>query len=136
MRAFSMECTRAHKVNMRLLPVAPAPPTKKMTHAEYLAWVDEATGIEWVDGEVIRLLPASSTHQDWVGGCAAFFRRFAGAGQAGAALTAPFPTQAALDLPGRAPDSRGAGFSRQYRHRNRRAKGGTWLWTAPTATGA
>ena len=33
-----------------------------MTEAEFLAWVDEDTRAEWVNGEVIMMAPASSQH--------------------------------------------------------------------------
>jgi Uma2 family endonuclease len=33
-----------------------------MTEAEFLAWVDEDTRAEWVNGEVIMMAPASSEH--------------------------------------------------------------------------
>ena len=33
-----------------------------MTEAEFLAWLDEETRAEWVNGEVIMMAPASSEH--------------------------------------------------------------------------
>jgi len=36
----------------------------KMTYEEFLAWADEDTHAEWIDGEVIFLSPASNRHQD------------------------------------------------------------------------
>ncbi|KUK26149.1 MAG: hypothetical protein XD60_1711 [Acetothermia bacterium 64_32] len=39
-------------------------PTKKMTYEEFLAWCDEDTWAEWVNGEVIVLSPASRRHED------------------------------------------------------------------------
>ncbi|MFO8034361.1 MAG: Uma2 family endonuclease [Candidatus Bipolaricaulota bacterium] len=44
----------------------PRAPTKSMTYEEFLAWCDEDTRAEWVDGEVIMLAPASNRHQDLV----------------------------------------------------------------------
>jgi Uma2 family endonuclease len=44
-------------------PERTAPPGK-MTYEEFLAWADEDTWAEWVNGEVIILTPASKRHQD------------------------------------------------------------------------
>ena len=35
----------------------------RMTFEEFLAWADEDTRAEWVDGEVVPLTPASRRHQ-------------------------------------------------------------------------
>ena len=43
--------------------VAPALP-RKMTYDEFLAWANEDTLAEWVDGEVVMYSPASNRHQD------------------------------------------------------------------------
>jgi Uma2 family endonuclease len=37
---------------------------RKMTYEEFLAWADEDTLAEWVDGEVIMLTLASRRHQN------------------------------------------------------------------------
>jgi Uma2 family endonuclease len=39
-------------------------PDKKLTYEEFLAWCDEDTLVEWVDGEVVTLSPASEQHED------------------------------------------------------------------------
>jgi Uma2 family endonuclease len=39
------------------------PPKAKMTYEEFLNWCDEDTLAEWVDGEIIMVLPASVHHQ-------------------------------------------------------------------------
>lgn len=51
-------------------PVRPArrrhawrPVPTRMTYEEFLAWADEDTLAEWVDGEVIMTSPASKAHQ-------------------------------------------------------------------------
>ena len=59
-----------------------ATPPGKMTYEEFLAWADEDTWAEWVNGEVIILSPASKRHQDLVTFLAAsapFFCRCASA---------------------------------------------------------
>ncbi len=43
------------------------PPPEKLTYAEFLAWADEDTPAEWVDGAVVIASPASKHHQDIVG---------------------------------------------------------------------
>ena len=42
------------------------PPQGKVTFEEFLAWGDEDTWAEWVDGRIIVMSPASSRHQDLV----------------------------------------------------------------------
>jgi Uma2 family endonuclease len=39
-------------------------PPGKMSYEEFLAWCDEDTWAEWVEGEVIMVSPASERHQD------------------------------------------------------------------------
>jgi Uma2 family endonuclease len=41
----------------------PTPPGK-MTFEEYLAWADEDTFAEWVDGEVVWMSPVSNKHEE------------------------------------------------------------------------
>jgi Uma2 family endonuclease len=86
-------------------PVRAAPPGK-MTYEEFLAWADEDTWAEWVNGEVIILTPASNKHQMLVG-----FRFFLNliqhcveAHQLGVVLPALFQMKAGPDLPGRESD--------------------------------
>jgi Uma2 family endonuclease len=81
-----------------------AVPPGKMTYEEFLAWADEDTWAEWVNGEVIILSPASKRHQDLVFFLAALIRLFIEARQLGLVLTAPFQMKVGPDLPGREPD--------------------------------
>ena len=49
----------------RLLEVLLTPvECPRMTYEEFLAWADEDTLAEWVDGEVVMYSPASDRHQD------------------------------------------------------------------------
>jgi Uma2 family endonuclease len=48
-------------------PVEPLPSKLKMTYEEYLAWADEDTHAEWVNGEVIIHMPAKDPHQTMIG---------------------------------------------------------------------
>lgn len=51
---------RCRLLEVLLEPVQP----RKMTYEEFLAWADEDTLAEWVDGEVIMTSPASRRHQE------------------------------------------------------------------------
>jgi Uma2 family endonuclease len=84
-------------------PGRTAPPGK-VTYEEFLAWADEDTWAEWVNGEVIILTPASKRHQDLATFLAAILRFFAEAHQLGCVLTAPFQMRLGPDLSGREPD--------------------------------
>lgn len=44
--------------------VTKAPPGRKLGYEEFLAWCDEDTWAEWVDGEVVMVSPASERHED------------------------------------------------------------------------
>ena len=44
-------------------PISPQPPLPRMTYEEFLAWADEDTHAEWVDGEVILMSPVAKVHQ-------------------------------------------------------------------------
>ena len=49
----------------RLLEILSAPTDRrKMTYEEFLAWADEDTTAEWIDGEVVMCSPASRRHQE------------------------------------------------------------------------
>ena len=84
-------------------PAKTAPP-EKMTYEEFLAWADEDSWAEWVNGEVIILTPASKQHQDLTMFLAASLRFFVEAHQLGLVLTAPFQMKLGPDLSGREPD--------------------------------
>jgi Uma2 family endonuclease len=81
-----------------------AAPPAKMTYEEFLAWANEDTWAEWVNGEVIIMSPASKRHQDLVTVLAALLRFFVDAHQLGIVLTAPFQMKIGPDLPGREPN--------------------------------
>lgn len=53
------------ELRRRLLEMAisPAQP-RKITYEEFLAWVNEDTWAEWVDGEIIIVSPASRLHRE------------------------------------------------------------------------
>jgi len=56
---------RRRLLEVLLTPVERARMTRhKMTYEEFLAWADEDTLAEWVDGEVVMYSPASKRHQN------------------------------------------------------------------------
>jgi len=82
---------------------APEPPAKrKMTYEEFLAWADEDTLAEWVDGEVVMTSPASQKHQL----IANFLERLLGlyVEQQGLGMVLSAPFQMKLPGSGREPD--------------------------------
>ena len=62
----------------------------KVTYEEFLAWADEDTLAEWVDGEVEIYSPASDRHQDISGFLESVLRSFVEAHQLGIVRSAPF----------------------------------------------
>jgi Uma2 family endonuclease len=83
---------------------ARAAPPRKVTCEEFLAWADEDTWAEWVNGEVVILTPASDQHQDLADFLTALLRHFVEAHQLGVVRSAPFQMKTGPDLPGREPD--------------------------------
>ena len=81
-----------------------AAPPGKMTYEEFLAWADEDTWAEWVNGEVIIMSPASLRHQQLAAFLGTSINFFVDARQLGAVLTPPFQMKTGSDLPGREPD--------------------------------
>jgi Uma2 family endonuclease len=49
---------------------------RRMTEEEFVAWCDEDTRAEWVDGEVVMMSPMSDPHSDVVGWLGSFLRIF------------------------------------------------------------
>jgi Uma2 family endonuclease len=80
----------------------PSTAPRKMTYEEFLAWADEDTLAEWVDGEVIMYSPASRRHQLLVGFLEKVLGMFAEQHNLGIVLSAPF--QMRLADSGREPD--------------------------------
>jgi Uma2 family endonuclease len=89
---------RRQMLEILLSPTQPA----RMSYEQFLAWADEDTLAEWVDGEVIMTSPASLRHQ----GISRFLAQVVGVyveeHNLGALLTAPF--QMRLASSGREPD--------------------------------
>ncbi|MFQ5595520.1 MAG: Uma2 family endonuclease [Anaerolineae bacterium] len=81
-----------------------SPPAGKMSYEEFLAWADEDTLAEWVDGEIIMVSPASDRHQDLVDFLTAVLRLYVASHDLGWVRSAPFQMKTGPDLPGREPD--------------------------------
>lgn len=78
------------------------PPAGKMTYEEFLAWADEDTWAEWVDGEVIVMSPASIRQQRILRFLFMLLGTFVEAFDLGEVFTPP--TQMKLPRSGREPD--------------------------------
>jgi Uma2 family endonuclease len=63
---------------------------KRMTYEEFLAWCDEDTWAEWVDGEVIVFSPAHRQHQEIADFLLSVLRLYVEARGLGVVLSAPF----------------------------------------------
>ena len=80
------------------------PPNGKITFQEFLAWCDEDTWAEWVDGEVIMVPPASVEHQNigsWLEKVLGIYVESHNLGQV---MRAPFLMKLPGALSGREPD--------------------------------
>jgi Uma2 family endonuclease len=75
----------------------------KISYEEFLQ-SEEYVWAEWVDGEVIKLSPASKRHQLLVNFLAALLQHFVEANRLGLIISAPFQMKTGVDLPGREPD--------------------------------
>jgi Uma2 family endonuclease len=92
-------------LRQRLLEVLlPSTAPYKMTYEEFLAWADEDTLAEWVDGEVVMYSPASDRHQDIARFLTAVLSVFVETRDLGVIRPAPFQIKSGPDLPGREPD--------------------------------
>lgn len=84
--------------------VQPAPASGKMSYEEFLAWCDEDTWAEWVDGEVVIMSPVSFFHQDLADFLVAVLRIFIETLDLGWVCSAPFQMRLASLSRGREPD--------------------------------
>ncbi|MBI4552844.1 MAG: Uma2 family endonuclease [Candidatus Latescibacteria bacterium] len=91
------------KTEQLAAPAVPSLPMK-MTYEEFLAWADEDTYAEWVNGEVIPISPISGEHSDLGGFLLTLITLFVDTRQLGVVRYDPFQMKTGPDLPGRAPD--------------------------------
>jgi len=86
----------------RLLAVLQTPSLPdKLTYDEFLAWADEDTLAEWVDGKIVMTSPASRRHQTIADFLTSVMRSFVEQHDLGVVLSAPFQMKLAH---GREPD--------------------------------
>ena len=76
----------------------------KMTYAQFLEWDFENPHVEWVNGEVVMMAPASGDHQDVRSFLMFLLQAFTAVHDAGKMRDDPFQMKTGPDLPGRAPD--------------------------------
>ncbi|MBI3944955.1 MAG: Uma2 family endonuclease [Armatimonadetes bacterium] len=81
---------------------SPAPP--KLTYEEFLAWLDEETWAEWVDGEVVRMSPVNFEHQETARFLLNLLSFWVDFHNSGAIQYEPFLMKTGPNLPGRSPD--------------------------------
>ena len=80
--------------------LAPEP----MTYEQFLAWADEDTHAEWVEGKVVIMSPVSREHSSVAGFLYRIVSSFVEDRQLGEVHHEPFQMKTGPDLPGRSPD--------------------------------
>ncbi len=93
-------------MSVAIAPVA-EPTTEKripMAYAEFLAWGEDTTHAEWVDGEVIIFMPPKIYHQNLVSFLTTLLRSFVDFLDLGHVLTAPSEMRVYPDGRAREPD--------------------------------
>ncbi len=82
-----------------------AEPTRlQMSYPEFLAWADENTHAEWVNGEVLVFMPPTFQHQSVLGFLQELLRLFVNFSDLGTVLFAPFEMKLAHSQSYREPD--------------------------------
>jgi Uma2 family endonuclease len=76
----------------------------KISYEDFLAWCDEDTWAEWVDGEIVMVSPASKEHQRILSFFVKTLGFFIESHNLGELIPAPFQMKLGPDLPGREPD--------------------------------
>ena len=79
-------------------------PARKLSFEEFLAWCDEDTWAEWVDGRVVMVSPASRRHQDLADFLTSILRIYVESRGLGLVLSAPFLMRLPNIPSGREPD--------------------------------
>ena len=92
-----------------------------MTYEDFLAWSDEKTHAEWINGEVIVFMPPKSRHQDIVGFIHSILSLYARSFGSGVAKLAPFEMK--LENSSREPDILFISKENQDRLTNERLNG-------------
>ena len=82
----------------------PVPPPAPVSWEDFLAWIDEDTRAEWVDGEVIVISPSNLPHQQLMFFLARLLVAFVEARELGQILLPPFLMRLPTRPSGREPD--------------------------------
>lgn len=77
---------------------------RRLSYAEFLREAPGGRSLEWVDGGVVELSPASDRHQDLQGFLTALLRHWVEAKRLGVVRSSPFQMKTAPHLAGREPD--------------------------------
>jgi Uma2 family endonuclease len=85
-------------------PERPEPPPAPVSFEAFLAWADEDTLAEWVDGEIVMMSPASADHQRLLAFLHGVMNAYIERHQLGEVLFAPFLMRLAARPSGREPD--------------------------------
>jgi Uma2 family endonuclease len=88
----------------RQAPDYEPPPPPPVSWDDFLAWLDEDTHAEWVDGEIIEMSPASDEHQLILGFLYRLLMEIVEARQLGSVYFAPYLMRLPLRPSGREPD--------------------------------
>jgi Uma2 family endonuclease len=80
------------------------PPVQPVTYEQFLAWVDEDTHAEWVNGKVVFMSPVSREHSNVLHFLVKLLGAFVEQHDLGEIHTEPFQMKTGLNLPGRSPD--------------------------------
>ena len=80
------------------------PPPAPVSWDDFLAWLDEDTHAEWVDGEIIEMPPVVDDHQFILGFLYRLLMEVVDAGQRGRVYIAPFKMRLRSRRTGREPD--------------------------------
>ena len=82
----------------------PVPPSAPVSFEEFLAWVDEDTPAEWVDGRIVLMSPSNADHQLVSGFLYRLLAHFVETRSLGLLLFAPFLMRLSSRPSGREPD--------------------------------
>ncbi|MBC8234247.1 Uma2 family endonuclease [bacterium] len=97
-------CVRTAKETQSALDGTRFKPKEKISYEDFLAWCDEDTLAEWVDGEIIMVSPASNRHQDLSDFLVSLLRIYTETNGLSVVRSAPLQMKLGTDLPGREPD--------------------------------
>ncbi len=78
--------------------------SRKLSYEEFLDWCDEDTLAEWVNGDIVMISPASSSHQAIADFLLIVLKVYVEQRELGRVISAPFQMKTNPALSGREPD--------------------------------